>query len=400
MSRPCEDGYGVGISGGRRKQYYRSPEQSSPEFAGGGKELAGTSLSFAAAFAGFCLGSVPADLTGIFSRWIIALPRSCFVFHQTPPASAVPMTMHTNRISITGRRWDSVSCVANPGAGISDCDFRYGRSFGCGENLGQAFAAGVSRTGVAGAVLRFGSGGFVATTGTTATGATGSLGVVTAATGGGASVTGVLTGTLPGGLTGTSAGILAGAATDGTFGGATVVVACGGRGAGSRRVAAACADSAKRSSSSGFSAPEDEFGEQAQVADVAFIEGEGPFGERFQHTDHTAAAAERNGNHGSRAEFAAGLDVTLGSVSVSSQITVCAVRKQAPEKAESRSMRAPTSGRMAPAAARRTISLFSARAMARPSAPVMATARSATSCRTSSRMNCSCGSNSGSNLAT
>ena len=51
-------------------------------------------------------------------------------------------------------------------------------------------------------------------------------------------------------------------------------------------------------------------------------------------------------------------------------------------------------GRIAPAAARRTISLFSARAMARPSAPVIAKARSATSCRTSSRTKSSWGSNS------
>ena len=64
---------------------------------------------------------------------------------------------------------------------------------------------------------------------------------------------------------------------------------------------------------------------------------------------------------------------------MSSQLTIWAVRKQAPEKAESRSMRAPKSGRTVPAAARKTISLFSASAIARPSAPVISTALSATS---------------------
>ncbi len=47
-----------------------------------------------------------------------------------------------------------------------------------------------------------------------------------------------------------------------------------------------------------------------------------------------------------------------------------------------------------PAAARNTISSFSASAMAKPSAPVIVTARSATSCSTSSRTNRSLGSNS------
>ena len=70
------------------------------------------------------------------------------------------------------------------------------------------------------------------------------------------------------------------------------------------------------------------------------------------------------------------------------------MRKQAPEKAESRSRRAPTPGLMMPAEARKTISSFSASAIASPSAPVIATARSATSCSTSSRTNCSPASNS------
>ncbi len=85
---------------------------------------------------------------------------------------------------------------------------------------------------------------------------------------------------------------------------------------------------------------------------------------------------------------------TRSSVSVSSQRIICAVRKHAPEKAESRWMRWPTSGLIAPAEARKTISLFSARAIPNPSAPVMAMARSATNCSTSSRTNCSAASNS------
>ena len=71
--------------------------------------------------------------------------------------------------------------------------------------------------------------------------------------------------------------------------------------------------------------------------------------------------------------------LTRASVSVSSQLAIWAVRKQAPEKAEARSMRAPKSGRTAPAAVRKTISLLSASAIAKPSAPVIATALSATS---------------------
>ena len=71
--------------------------------------------------------------------------------------------------------------------------------------------------------------------------------------------------------------------------------------------------------------------------------------------------------------------LTRASVSVSAQLTIWVMRKQAPENAESRLMRAPRSGRTVPAAARKTISLFSASAIARPSAPVIATALSATS---------------------
>jgi hypothetical protein len=57
---------------------------------------------------------------------------------------------------------------------------------------------------------------------------------------------------------------------------------------------------------------EDEFGQQAQIADVAFIKREGPFRKRFEYADHATAAAERDGNHGTSAEFAASLDVDLG----------------------------------------------------------------------------------------
>ena len=52
------------------------------------------------------------------------------------------------------------------------------------------------------------------------------------------------------------------------------------------------------------------------------------------------------------------------------------------------------SGLIAPAEARKTISLFSAKAIPSPSAPVIEMARSATNCSTSSRTNCSPTSNS------
>ena len=75
---------------------------------------------------------------------------------------------------------------------------------------------------------------------------------------------------------------------------------------------------------------------------------------------------------------------TRASLSESSQRTVCPLRRHAPEKPECGSRRTPGGGAMRPMDARQTIALSSARAMATPSAPVMDSARAATSRSTSS----------------
>ena len=80
---------------------------------------------------------------------------------------------------------------------------------------------------------------------------------------------------------------------------------------------------------------------------------------------------------------------TRGSFSVSSQRTIPPLRRQAPEKPDFGSRRAPGAGTTVPAAARQTRASPSAMATATPSAPVRVRARSATSCNTSSRTNCS-----------
>ena len=80
---------------------------------------------------------------------------------------------------------------------------------------------------------------------------------------------------------------------------------------------------------------------------------------------------------------------TRGSFSESSHRTISPVRRQAPENREFGSSRTPASSAMVPAEARQTIAFSSAIAMAMPSAPVRVSARSATSCNTSSRTNCS-----------
>ena len=172
-----------------------------------------------------------------------------------------------------------------------------------------------------------------------------------------------------------------------------VTVAVGIAGAASS-ASATCADSAKRSSSSGLRAPRINSARSSRLLRSLSLKPNGsaekassrPITRRRPHSG--TATMERAPNWRQADRF------TRSSVSVSSQRMICAVRKHAPEKAESRWMRAPTSGLIVPAEARRTISLFSARAIPRPSAPVMAMARSATSCSTSSRTNCSPASNS------
>src|SRR6266568_1439445 len=169
-----------------------------------------------ATFTSFVM-SAGAGLTGIFSVRIIALPNwSVLSFHHTPPANAVAITMHTSRISMTGRRVAASVCsMAISGAAVATAVSTWG-----------AFSAGLSRVlstiGDAGAWLIFATTGLLSIAGTAATGTTGA-----ATTGAGA------TGTARAGT------------TRATVGEAIAAAAFAGRGAGSSLVAAACADSAK-----------------------------------------------------------------------------------------------------------------------------------------------------------
>jgi hypothetical protein len=54
---------------------------------------------------------------------------------------------------------------------------------------------------------------------------------------------------------------------------------------------------------------ENEFGQQTQIADIDFVEGEGPGGESFEDSDDASSSAEGNGDHGPRAELAARVKV-------------------------------------------------------------------------------------------
>ena len=54
---------------------------------------------------------------------------------------------------------------------------------------------------------------------------------------------------------------------------------------------------------------DDEFGEKREAAHVGVIESEGFDGKCFEQANHTAASAERDGNHGTRAQTAARLQV-------------------------------------------------------------------------------------------
>ena len=159
-------------------------------------------------------------------------------------------------------------------------------------------------------------------------------------------------------------------------------------------VSATSADSANRSSSSGFSAAKTSSASNVRLRTSLSLNPKG-----HEQNASTTPITRRRPQRGTATierapDFRHASRFTRESVSVSSQLKICAVRKHAPEKDEFRSMRCPRSGQIVPAAARRTISLFSASAMASPSAPVMATARCATSCRTSSSTNCSSASNS------
>jgi len=80
---------------------------------------------------------------------------------------------------------------------------------------------------------------------------------------------------------------------------------------------------------------------------------------------------------------------TRGSVSTSSQRTICPEIRHCPENPEFGSRRTPGSGTIIPVEARQTMALSCANATATPSAPVIASALSATSCSTSSKTNCS-----------
>src|SRR6266567_6150855 len=279
----------------------------------------------------------------------MALPNcAVFNFHQTPPANAATITMHTARITRTGGRFGGAASATISGATTISVAI-------AGSTWGD-FSTGLSNSAGAGAELIFATTGVLSGAGT--------AGTVTVAT-----------------ETGATGKTTFGCGTDGTtlpsFGGSTAVV-CSGLGAGSNLMTAVCADSAKRSSSSGLSAPSTSSASRLRLRMSLSLNAKGhsenasssPITRRRPHSG--TATMDRAPSLRQASTF------TLGSVSVSSHITTCAVRKQAPEKAESRSMRAPTSGRTEPADARKTISLFSASAIARPSAPVMATARSAT----------------------
>ncbi len=232
-------------------------------------------------------------------------------------------------------------------------------------------------------------------TGTTATGTTGTEMTGTEAT---------LLGTTGAATTGTGAtgageggGAITGAAATGAGRTTCTGVMTAGsttRGSGSNFVAAICADWAKRSSSSGLSAPSTSSASRLRLRTSLSLKAKG----QDENASSTPMTRRRPQSGTATMERAPSLRqarrFTRVSVSVSSQVTICAARKQAPENAESRSILVPRSGRISPAKARKTISSFSASAMARPSAPVMATARSATNCNTSSRTNCSSGSNS------
>ena len=90
---------------------------------------------------------------------------------------------------------------------------------------------------------------------------------------------------------------------------------------------------------------------------------------------------------------------TRSSCSESSQRTIRPVRKQLAEKPELGSSLAPRGGADSPAEARQTTSLSSVNAIAIPSEPVRASARSATSCNTSSKTNGSADHDGGASVA-
>ncbi len=248
------------------------------------------------------------------------------------------------------------------------------------SNSGALSIAGFSGIAGAGATLEARTGGFVSTAGPTA-GATGACASLT--TTGGATEIALadsdLVGSALAGSDFVDSTFVSSTLAGGTFIGSAAKEGFGGGAGGASLVAAARADSAKRSSSSGLRAPSTSSASRVRLRTSLSLKAKGhsenasskPITRRRPQSG--TATIERAPSLRQASRF------TRGSVSVSSQMTISAARKQAPENAESRSMRAPTSGRTLPAAARNTISLFSASAMARPSAPVMATARSATS---------------------
>ena len=268
----------------------------------------------------------------------MALPNcAVFSFHQTPPANATARIMLTWRMSAIGRRFTADGSAT------------------------ATLAAGA----VAGAT------------------AVASLGAFSIAASAGVAVTAAESSLASTGFLSVFLSVFSATGTPGTGTDGAACIACADSiaadGAASRAFAAVRADSAKRSSSSGFSAPNTSSASRLRLRTSLSLNPKGQ-AENASNTPITRRRPHRGTATMERAPSARhACRLTRGSVSVSSQFTICAVRKHAPENAESRSMRAPTSGRTLPAAARNTISLLSARAMARPSAPVIATARSATS---------------------
>ena len=101
-------------------------------------------------------------------------------------------------------------------------------------------------------------------------------------------------------------------ATGTVFGGAITAGACGGRGAGSSLVAAAWADWAKRSSSSGFSAPNTNSASRLRLRTSLSLNAKGHSENASSRPITRRRPHKRDRDHGARAQLAAGLQVHSG----------------------------------------------------------------------------------------
>jgi len=173
------------------------------------------------------------------------------------------------------------------------------------------------------------------------------------------------------------------------------VAAAGTDAAGSNFFAATWADSAKRSSSSCRSAPSTNSASRLRLRISLSLNERAT--RKMLRAGRSRAAARTAARQSSTVapNFRQACRFTRGSVSVSSQRTICALAKTGAREGRV-AVDSCTPHRAAPCPPPRVIQFhcLPRSAIASPSAPVIVMARSATSCSTSSRTNCSSTSNS------